>query len=146
MRCWSNLPLQRTIVDLVHDYLRAAEDGIREMKRASGVSNLPQARREKLIPAQGSVEGQVSFLFSFHGVGCAITFEHYRVDFDFDEDGECAGFDAWKLWQFAKSRGGHYGPIENRDVLMRSLQELEDTGQVQKTGRLPNPEMYRLRF
>jgi len=136
--------MKLTIIDLIHDYMRAAEDGIREMKRSFGATNLLRARRENLLPTQGTAQGKATLKFSFHGVGCAVTTEHYVVDFDFDENGECAGFDAWRLWQFAKSRTGYYGSIESQDAITSSLEDLKKSGRVGKAGKLPNPEMYRL--
>jgi hypothetical protein len=85
------------------------------------------------------------FKFSFHGVGCLFTSDQFSVDVDFDEHGTCAGFDAWRLWQFAKSQRGRYGQLENQEVIQRNLVELEAAGGVAKTGKLPNPEMLQLK-
>jgi len=135
-----------TIMNLIQDYLKVAENGIQVMKESFGVANLLRGRRENLIPARGMIQGNVTFQFSFHGIGCALMFEECAVDFDFDESGNCAGFDAWRLWQFAKSRSGYYGILENQDLILRELRKLEDVGQLVKACKLPNSHMYQLKM
>lgn len=137
--------MSQPIVILIEDYLRATESCVQETQRFFEVPNLLRARRENRIPAQGSIEGKARFKFSFHGVGCSFASDQFSVDVDFDECGACAGFDAWRLWQFAKSQPGRYGQLENQDIIRRNLVALETAGRVVRTGKLPNPEMLLLK-
>jgi hypothetical protein len=62
-----------------------------------------RAWRERKITAQGQLEHPEQCNYSMHGIGCQFTAEKWAVDVDFDASGNCGGFDAWRLAQFARS-------------------------------------------
>jgi len=130
-----------TIYDLIHDYLSAAQSNVQQMKQHFKVDNILLARREGRIPAQGSIP----LKYSFHGIGCEFTTSRYTVDVDFNKDGECGGFDTWRLWIFAESQPGHYGALEDQDLIAKELYALEKAGVIAKSGERPSSELYQLK-
>jgi len=129
-----------TIHDLIHDYLSAAQNCIQQMRDHFKVDDILLARRQGRIPPQGNMP----LKYSFHGAGCAFTTSRYSVDADFDQDGECSTFEAWRLMFFAESQPGYYGVLERRDQIEHELQDLERKGMIEKAGNFPNSSFYKL--
>lgn len=59
------------------------------------------------IPMGGELEG--GGYYYKHGVGCDVRLPEKSVDFDFGENGEIDGFDAWRLAKFAGVNLRGYG-------------------------------------
>lgn len=136
--------MNATISDLIRDYLNAAQNSIQIMRHHFGVEHLLRAVGDGLFASQGEIHNETSLKFSFHGYGCAVTTNNYEVDFDFDANGNCTTFDAWRLMLFAQSQPGHYGVLEDRDRTEHELQDLEKKGVVAKAGNHPNSSFYQL--
>lgn len=56
------------------------------------------------------------------------------VDFDFGHDGRTDGFDAWRLWRFAKQFPNRYGTWQELDVVEQALQDLIERGVAAGSG------------
>ena len=66
------------------------------------------------IPQQGELSGGVKYFK--HGYGCAVHLPSGTVDFDFGEQGQITGFDAWRLIGFAAGGLGAYGFSSEQDI------------------------------
>jgi hypothetical protein len=72
-----------------------------------------------------------------HGIGFTFTTADWSIDVDLGKDGLCAGFDAWRLAQFAKSLvGGGDWPIAGLDVQLKKLQESGYLEMATQVGRV----------
>lgn len=47
---------------------------------------------------EGTFDGGETY--RFHGRGCEVTFVERSVDFDFDDEGNYGGVDAWRLFDY----------------------------------------------
>lgn len=81
--------------------------GRSDLLRAWRSNGLDQSRR--LLP-EGTYE--------LHGTGCSVTVEGRMIDIEFAGPGE-AGFDAWRLWKYARATGwaGYTEPGKVEDEL-----------------------------
>lgn len=132
------------INDLIHDYLEAAQSSIEIMKRYFGVDHLLQAVGQGMIKARGVIQNEAKLTFSFHGYGCAVTTNNYEVDFDFDANGGCTTFDAWRLMLFAQSQPGRYGGLDNRECIEQEFQDLKKKGVLVSLDDIAKSSFYRL--
>src|SRR5689334_16822660 len=90
---------------LIRDYQQAVQMVVSALKMRFGREDLLTAHHQGQIPKEGTV-GAVAF--TFHGVGCRGTLGTIEVDFDFGPDGRTDGFDAWRLWDFARQSPAKY--------------------------------------
>jgi hypothetical protein len=88
-----------TIRDLIKDYLSAVDGCLYLFNEKFGRRDIVRAWKEGVIPQSGELSANASY--RMHGVGCAVEFPEYDVDFDFAKQDE-VGFDPWRLWRYAK--------------------------------------------
>jgi hypothetical protein len=88
---------------LIASYLEKAAACTKAMRELCGSLHPVRAWREKHIPPQGDIETTELTAYSMHGIGCLFSSSDWAVDVDFDLNGNCGGFDAWRLWGLAKS-------------------------------------------
>lgn len=88
---------------LITHYIDKAEACALALKEHCGGMHPVRAWREGKISAQGEIDRPGKCCFLMHGIGCLFTADQWAVDVDFNARGECGGFDAWRLAQFAKS-------------------------------------------
>ena len=62
----------------------------------------------------GELKGGIKYFK--HGYGCRVALPGGEVDFDFGENGEITGFDAWRLASFAESSLQQYGFESEEDL------------------------------
>lgn len=96
------------LTHLICDYQASVRTAVELMQR-SGIP-LPTSGIDWLetdIPGRGKLDGGIRYFK--HGYGCAVSLSTGKVDFDFGEQGEIGGFDAWRLASFAGSRLADYG-------------------------------------
>ncbi|CBJ39482.1 conserved protein of unknown function [Ralstonia solanacearum CMR15] len=108
-RCHMNKQLAR----LISEYQTSVHAALILMQR-SGIS-MPfsdAAWVETDIPQHGELEGGIPYFK--HGYGCAVSLRSGEVDFDFGEQGEFGGFDAWRLARFAGEKLAEYGFDSNK--------------------------------
>jgi len=74
-------------------------------------------------------------VYSKHGYGCLIALKSGEIDFDFGDQGEIDGFDAFRLSAFTESFPSRYSIKSERE--MQSILEAElKSGAIEKRGRL----------
>jgi hypothetical protein len=56
------------------------------------------------------------FSFHKHGFGCSVHGPDWGVDFDFGAEGQLGGFDAWRLFDFARRRLPEYGFTSEKEI------------------------------
>ncbi|WP_413144048.1 DUF6896 domain-containing protein [Burkholderia cepacia] len=93
---------------LIIEYKNAILESLVVMQR-SGI-RMPASSYDWVymeIPMVGELEG--GGCYRKHGVGCDVNLPEKSVDFDFGENGEIDGFDAWRLAEFAGMNLRKYG-------------------------------------
>ncbi|WP_420484127.1 DUF6896 domain-containing protein [Burkholderia cepacia] len=93
---------------LIIEYKNAILESLVVMQR-SGI-RMPASSYDWVymeIPMGGELEG--GGCYRKHGVGCDVHLPEKSVDFDFGENGEIDGFDAWRLAEFAGMNLRKYG-------------------------------------
>jgi hypothetical protein len=58
--------------------------------------------------------------YHMHGAGCVVEFSDFDVDFDF-ANWEEVGFDAWRLWRYAKQFPERYPDYQERESVEAAL-------------------------
>lgn len=100
--------MNNNLARLISDYQTSVRAAV-ELMRQSGIqlpaTNVDWAATD--IPQRGELKGGNPYFK--HGYGCAVRLPGGAVDFDFGEQGEIDGFDAWRLAGFAGSRLSEYG-------------------------------------
>jgi hypothetical protein len=126
-------PLMRTIIQLIYDYTTMTKAAAVQLQREFGVENLLQAWMHRQVPQRGILSDGSAY--QFHGIGCCIErTDGLDVDFDFGPGGRADGFDAWRLWQFAKQFPTQYPDFQQREHVEKALSGLADEGIVSPSG------------
>jgi hypothetical protein len=127
-------------MDLIKAYLSRVDAFVVTMKNEYDVENVLLAKRERVIPPQGTTTNG-DFKFRFHGIGCEVTGIDATFDFDFGKNGTTGGFDSWRLAQFANT----YTPAEGHNFtearIQEELNELLAKGIVLAPKLLPSPHL-----
>lgn len=100
--------MNQKLARLIADYQASVREAVRLMQQ-SGIP-LPATNNDWVgtdIPQRGALANGVPYFK--HGYGCAVSLPGGAVDFDFGENGEIDGFDAWRLAGFAGARLPEYG-------------------------------------
>jgi hypothetical protein len=134
-----------SFVKLVVDYMAAVEEILRVFERKFGRRDLLRAWRERAISQSGQLQDDVQY--HMHGYGCAVEYPDYDVDFDFAGVSE-VGFDAWRLWRYAKQFPDRYPSYQELDAVEAALARSLTEGSVERIElRHPgegNRRLYRL--
>jgi hypothetical protein len=100
---------------LIGDYQKRVSEAV-AMLVAVGIprpsSNLAWAVSD--VPGKGTLAG--GFTYYKHGYGCAVHGPVWGVDFDFGDEGQIDGFDAWRLYDFAQRRPTEYGFNSEKEI------------------------------
>ena len=115
------------IEKVISEYLQQVEKSLILFEGRFGRRDLVRAWREKIIPQEGELAEGIEF--RMHGVGCAVEFPAYDVDFDFASR-DRVGFDAWRLWLFAKQFPDRYPLYQDREAIVAALAERIDAGAI----------------
>lgn len=83
------------------------------------------------VPGRGALAS--GFTYHKHGFGCAVNGPAWAVDFDFGDEGQMDGFDAWRLHRFARRRLPEYGFTSEKDI-EAALNEAERSGELRFSG------------
>ncbi|WP_423367510.1 DUF6896 domain-containing protein [Burkholderia sp. LMG 32019] len=111
---------------LIVEYKNAISEALVVMQR-SGI-RMPYSSYDWVymgIPMGGELEG--GGYYWKHGVGCDVRLPEKSVDFDFGENGEIGGFDAWWLAKFAGVNLKEYG-FNSADELDKYVNFLTSAG------------------
>lgn len=111
------------LIRLIRDYQAAVRLAVSLMS-GSGIgrpaSNIDWTGLD--IPQSGELRDGIRYYK--HGYGCAVQLPCGAVDFDFGQNGEIDGFDAWRLMGFAALRDCDYGfsgESELKDVFEKAV-------------------------
>lgn len=128
------------LLPIVRQYLRMAEDAVSSLRNEYQSSNVLAARRDGIVPKSGVLRDGWSF--NFHGVGCRFEKGASAIDVDFGPGGRSDGFDAWRIWRFARESLGM------RDVELATIEaefaSLQTNGSVIAPNWDPSPHLYYL--
>lgn len=127
---------------LISEYQVAVRRVVSALRMGFGRDDLLTSRRRGEIPKSGVING---IDFSFHGVGCRGTVDGMDVDFDFGPDGRTDGFDAWRLWNFAKQKPAAYPQFQRQEDINTALEMLARSGDIERPQTAPSPHLWYLR-
>lgn len=122
-----------SMIELIHGYTTMTMAAAAQLRRELGVADLLQAWQQRQVPQRGSLsDGSV---YQFHGIGCVLErADDFYLDFEFGPGGRTDGFDAWRLWRFAKQFPTKYPDFQQRDQVEKALQALADEGVLCPSG------------
>ena len=90
--------------ELVESYSRTAASVLRETVHLLDTGLLPGAVSKNRLPRHGSIDLQCigSTTYRFHGRGCYFSSKTTTIDIELPNCPESVGFDAWRLYLFAR--------------------------------------------
>jgi hypothetical protein len=107
--------MDNRLAKLIRDYQRRVADAVAIMESA-GISR-PKSNLDWTVRKDpGRITLSSGFSFYKHGFGCSVDGPEWGVDFDFGDQGQIDGFDAWRLYDFARRRLSHYGFTSEEDI------------------------------
>jgi hypothetical protein len=124
--------------NLIERYLAAVGTAVETLRRVFSETDLLWSVSTGLIPYGGQLGSES---FRFHGVGCEYDFGDYFVDFHFGPDGRCDGFDAWRLWIFARQFPEEYPEYQEVAAVELELAQAETDGLITSPKLLPSPHL-----
>jgi len=127
---------------LIDDYQAAVRRVVSALRVGFGRNDLLLAWHSREIPKDGVTSG---IRFSFHGVGCRATVDGVKVDFDFGLDGRIDGFDAWRLWYFARQNPTRYPQFRRQEDVEAALERLARSGEIERSRDAPSDHLWYLR-
>jgi hypothetical protein len=83
--------------------------------KQAGCKNVLRAANVGEFPREGKFHGFGGGEYYIHGCGCRVIAKELEIDFDFDASGDISGFDAWKLYDYARNHAEAYGWVTTRD-------------------------------
>lgn len=118
------------LLDLIRDYQAAVEEAITHFERHRGLERPqhPQDWISSSLPQTGFIDAEQTLPYFLHGYGCAVRLPSGGVDWDFGLEGQTDGFDAWRLWQFARSRPTAFPEFQEEAVLQAAFAEAKARG------------------
>lgn len=117
-----------SISNLIDDYLAAVEECLVRFQRTFGRRDILRAWREGALPTTGKLAGEQQY--QMHGVGCQVSGQDQVVDFDFVNGEGDVGFDAWRLWLFAKQFPERYPDLSSRTEVEDAVSAYLTAGKV----------------
>ena len=117
---------------LIRDYQARVVWAVEQIERTFGVERPPSATEwiGYQIPHGVAPDGNRYYK---HGFGIVVAYEGGAVDFDFGEHGEIGGFDASRLFNFARRVEGGYGFDSERQI-ETAIKDAEARGLVRFSG------------
>lgn len=103
--------------------------------------DLLSAWHDGTIPKQGANLGKIDD-YSFHGSGLYARIGKVEVDFDFGLNERIDGFDAWRLWHFARLKKETYPYFQEEDKIQSELDMLVREKKIVKPGEYPGRTNY----
>jgi hypothetical protein len=132
-------------VKLIQEYQAAVLEAASLFEKYKGVTqnNLSRARFEGL-PNDGFLDPEQTIEYYFHGVGCCVTYPNKMVDWDFGNNGRLDGFDAWRLWVFAKEGTNNFPEFKQQEAINKAFREAEIQGIIYKQNWVNKDNLYYL--
>lgn len=111
--------------NLIAEYLEAVEKCLTLFEAKFGRRDLIRAWREGDLSPSGVLTDGVNY--HLHGVGCVVEYQDFDVDFDFATRDK-VGFDAWRLWMFAKQFPERYPDYQERSAIQAGIDSIVADG------------------
>ena len=87
---------------LIHDYQDAAHQAVTSLE-ATGIPRPKSTAHWVGYDVLGTGQLVNGGKYYIHGFGCAVKFQNFCADFDFEENGEIDGIDLHRLENFARN-------------------------------------------
>lgn len=112
-------------LDLVHDYKSQTALAADQLSKELSVDDLLAAWQERTISQRGVLSDGSEY--QFHGLGCTVSRGDIDIDFDFGPGGRADGFDAWRLWRFAKQFPEKYPDFQQLTSVEQAVHSLRES-------------------
>lgn len=130
------------VLEAVQEYIACAKYVCKLLKEITGdTDNMIGAYRNKSIPKEGYLDGNV--YYNFHGVGCYFEMPNTHIDIDFGPKNRCDGFDLYRLNDFYFSRTNANIALSEED-LKSGFNELIAEGIIHNPKWPPSEHLYYL--
>lgn len=121
--------MEPSLMKLILAFEHETAEMLREFQQRSGFKSLPEVRRAGLAH-HGYIPGRPRIIYQFHGIGLRLRIGQRRIDFDFGHGGRTDGFDAWRLWLFAKDRPEQFPEFQDQESIKAALAEARKAGEI----------------
>ena len=134
-------------VALIGEYRAKILEAAALFRRYKGVdSGSLMFWRRAGLPIRGFLDSGRTVGYYFHGNGCRVSLPGWEVDWDFGHDGRLDGFDAWRLWQFAKDGTDQFPEFERKETLEDVFREALARGVIHRPFKHLRDDLYYLRI
>jgi hypothetical protein len=123
--------------DVIRRYVAEVMTISDQLKVVLGAKDLLAAVMAGKVARRGSV-GDLEY--DFHGYGCRVMHVGGTVDFEFGTGGVAGGFDAWRIWSYAKERGEK--EFASLQEVEKQLADLEVQGAIIRRDDPISPGLY----
>jgi hypothetical protein len=124
--------MDRRLSNLIQEYQRRVADAV-AMLETAGIPR-PGTNTEWV---ESHDFGRMSLPNGFeaykHGFGCSVDGPEWGVDFDFGAQGQIDGFDAWRLYDFARRRLEQYEFSSEKEI-ETAVRSAADAGDLEFSG------------
>ncbi|WP_437574163.1 DUF6896 domain-containing protein [Sorangium sp. So ce887] len=120
------------LAKLIEDYRAKVAEAVALLERA-GIPRPSSSLEWSQTDVAGRGEFTGGYRYFKHGFGCAVAGPKWTVDFDFGDEGQIDGFDAWRLLQFAGKRLGQYG-FTSQEQLEHTFEDAKAAGDLVYSG------------
>ena len=125
--------MDRALDELIARYVDVAADLFPRVAEHLGVS-IPVSNMEWTcldLPQRGSTPDGIDYFK--HGYGVAMSNGDYKIDLDLGDKGEINGFDAWRLFDFAKG-SKIQTPFGSHKEIETAIKQAVDSGELKYSG------------
>jgi hypothetical protein len=123
---------KKQLLGLIGDYKIAVEKAVNLLNlKSEREKGFQYVRPENPDARQGYLDDSKRSTYSFHGIGCFVTTEEFKVDFDFGHERRCDGLDPWFVFHFLednKTIKDKYPLLLSSEHVESLLQDLEEEG------------------
>ncbi|MBD9597771.1 hypothetical protein IB270_33645 [Ensifer sp. ENS05] len=125
---------------LARNYLAEVEGCLELFEGKFGRRDIIKAWREGTLEREGLLNDTIAY--QLHGRGCQVEFADHDVDFDFMDWDGTVGFDAWKLWTYARQFPERYPKLTSNADVEQELQLSIKAGEIKAV--FPDGRYYQL--
>jgi hypothetical protein len=124
--------MDRRLWNLIKDYQRRVADAV-AMLEAAGIPRPSSTTSWVESHDFGRMSLPDGFQAYKHGFGCSVDGPEWGVDFDFGESGQIDGFDAWRLYDFARRRLREY-EFSSEEEIKSAVRLAAEAGELKFSG------------
>lgn len=117
------------LIALIAEYKAAVKKAVAYLNAKSEKDKGFQVQQESPGHYAGYLDELRRIRYAFHGAGCYVTTDEFKVDFDFGGEARCDGIDTWFLFDFLRSNAtvkAKYPLLTSGEQLEQLLQKLEE--------------------